>query len=124
MKSWILCELDKSQRPVLFALAQLYANAKAKLLKKKRNEIRPSNEVWQIAAISTNCQTSECLRFVTVTNHILLSDFRIINVLVLPTNQKPLPQRTQVTRSALSPFTSLKSCLVTVATSYGFIIRI
>lgn len=53
----------------------------------------------------TNRQISECSRCVLLI--ILLSDFRIINVLVLPTNQKPLLQGTQVTRSALSPLNVL-----------------
>lgn len=79
--------------------------------RKKRNEIRLMGRVASTTALM-NCQTSECPRFVLLLIIYCWSDFRIINVLVLPTNQKPLLQRTQVTRSALSPFTSLENCPV------------
>jgi len=78
----------------------LYGN-----ITKRDESIRPTRRRW--SSSYELYQASECPRYVLLI--ILLSDFRIINVLVLPTNQKPLLQWIQVTRCALSPFTSFEN---------------
>lgn len=115
MKSWRLRELG-IRRSVFCALCNFECECSRLCFEIKRDETRLSKQ----AVISTfmSYQTSECSRYVLLI--ILLSDFRIINVLVLPTNQKPLLQWIHVTRCALSPFTSFENCSVWSQFQYGF----